>query len=358
MGEQFIGIKLGDELMMKKVLHIGNMKSPFQKELFHFLKLYGLKKRMVFKNYYFAYSPGIIGKSRLMYKVSRLFLLENFIYDLLFVEFLGDHAYYSALLNLRRKPIVVRCHRTELFEYWEKYRNRIVYSSKNVNLIICVSQAMLRRLTKLMPWVKDKSMVIYNSVDPLKFKPMLRNEDGEEKLVIGSLGNLIPSKGFHGLVMVVKRLIDRGYSLELRIGGKGPLEFLLKKLIKRYDLEDRIILDGFIPHKETPKWYNSIDLFILNSRIEGMPTVVLEAMSSGLPVIATAVGGIPEALDKKWLYYPGDLDRLMNLIVEIYNMPPDERRHMGLTNRHRVLKYFDIRKNSQKIIDILARYFK
>ena len=84
-----------------------------------------------------------------------------------------------------------------------------------------------------------------------------------------------------------------------------------------------------------------------------MPTVILEATASELPVVATNVGSIPEAIDNEWLYEPGDLKRLGELIIKVYNMDIDLRKRIGQRNRLKVLKHFNIRTNAKKILKII-----
>ncbi|OYT53158.1 MAG: hypothetical protein B6U76_08935 [Desulfurococcales archaeon ex4484_217_2] len=121
-------------------------------------------------------------------------------------------------------------------------------------------------------------------------------------------------------------------------------------------LKNKVYLEGHIPYERVNEWYHSIDLFVLNSRIEGMPTVILEAMASGLPVVATNVGGIPEVVDRRWTYNFGDTERLKELIIKIYNMPVEERRKIGYRNRLKVLAKFNIRINAKKILKIINNF--
>jgi len=189
-------------------------------------------------------------------------------------------------------------------------------------------------------------------VDPYRFKPKDVLRDKEE-LIVGSLGRLIPLKGFEELIIAVGSLIKQGLKIKLKIGGEGPLSNRLERIIDKLNLKNKVYLEGHIPYEHVNEWYHSIDLFVLNSRTEEMPTVILEAMASGLPVVATNVGGVPEAIDNEWLYEPRDLKRLEELIVKVYNMDIDLRKRIGQRNRLKVLKHFNIRTNAKKILKII-----
>ena len=189
-------------------------------------------------------------------------------------------------------------------------------------------------------------------MDPYRFKPKDVLRDKEE-LIVGSLGRLIPLKGFEELIIAVGSLIKQGLKIKLKIGGEGPLSNRLERIIDKLNLKNKVYLEGHIPYEHVNEWYHSIDLFVLNSRTEEMPTVILEAMASGLPVVATNVGGVPEAIDNEWLYEPRDLKRLEELIVKVYNMDIDLRKRIGQRNRLKVLKHFNIRTNAKKILKII-----
>ncbi|RLE90684.1 MAG: glycosyltransferase family 4 protein, partial [Thermoprotei archaeon] len=155
------------------------------------------------------------------------------------------------------------------------------------------------------------------------------------------------------LIIAVGSLIKQGLKIKLKIGGEGPLSNRLERIIDKLNLKNKVYLEGHIPYEHVNEWYHSIDLFVLNSRTEEMPTVILEAMASGLPVVATNVGGVPEAIDNEWLYEPRDLKRLEELIVKVYNMDIDLRKRIGQRNRLKVLKHFNIRTNAKKILKII-----
>ncbi|BES82376.1 glycosyltransferase family 4 protein [Pyrodictium abyssi] len=345
-----------------RIGYVANLKSPFQKELYRFL----IKKENLYnyKVYHISQlkesnnsTNKIMFPFRLIYQLLNLNILNL---DALLIEFISHEAFFYKILSLHKVPTFVRCHRIELYDYYNNHRKKFLYAIEFATLIMCVSNAMRERLAEIAPHAKYKSIVVYNSVDINKFKPLnleqryVDRRDG--KFVIGSMGRFIESKGFTELIYTVARLIKKGYNnIILEIAGYGPLYYKINKLVEKLNIKKNVIIRGYIPHDETVKWYNSLDMFVLNSKIEGMPTVVLEAMATALPVVATSVGGIPEALDSEWIYEPYNLDRLEDLILKIYNMDPSKRIKIGMKNRLRVIDKFNLEKNSKVIIDLILK---
>ena len=96
---------------------------------------------------------------------------------------------------------------------------------------------------------------------------------------------------------------------KLFIIGEGDLGKKLPEMIMALSLKDRVVLPGGRPHKEIAVWMNEADLLCLPSLTEGVPSVILEALSCGTPVVATNVGGIPEIINDEnlgFLVPPGN----------------------------------------------------
>jgi len=189
-------------------------------------------------NRYFKSGLGIYDRLKARLYLIKLLSEVAWKVNCIFVEFLSDHAYYLTRFQYFKKPVIVRCHRTELYEGWLTRRDRIEYAAKNCNLIICVSNFIRNRLIRLIPEVKSKSVVIYNSVDAKKIKP-IKYYRARKTFVVGSLGRLIPIKGFEELILSVGELIAEGYNIVLKIGGDGPLMNKLKLLVKSMNLKKR-----------------------------------------------------------------------------------------------------------------------
>jgi glycosyltransferase involved in cell wall biosynthesis len=129
-------------------------------------------------------------------------------------------------------------------------------------------------------------VVIPNGVDTTRFYPAAaaKEEEGERngrEVCIGYLGRLSPEKNIISMIKAVKTLdVD---TVRLKIAGAGPLYSKVKRLE-----DDRIRVLGYV--EDAPSFYRSIDVFLLPSKLEAQPIALLEAMASGLPVIATDVG--------------------------------------------------------------------
>lgn len=105
--------------------------------------------------------------------------------------------------------------------------------------------------------------------------------------------------GLMNLIKAMVELEDIREKVHLVIGGKGDLEERLKRLSEEQKIEDSITFSGHISQDDLPKFYRAADFFILpTEKLEGFGMVTLEALATGLPVIATPVGATPEILNQ------------------------------------------------------------
>lgn len=143
--------------------------------------------------------------------------------------------------------------------------------------------------------------VMYNGIDTERFKPdpSLRSQtrarlgiDGDTRLVL-TIGRLAAEKAQVSLIDAFQRM-DRSVPTRLAIAGDGPERAALEARIARYGLGDSAILLGM--RNDIPALLNAADLFVLSSRIEGMPLVIGEALACGRPVVATSAPGVRELM--------------------------------------------------------------
>ncbi len=114
------------------------------------------------------------------------------------------------------------------------------------------------------------------------------------KFVIGYIGRLSEEKGVKYLIEAASILRDKNVDFKLIVVGDGPERAELENLVKERSLEEQVVFVGF--QTDVATWLTTFDVFVLPSLTEGTPMALLEAMSMGIPVIATAVGGVPKVL--------------------------------------------------------------
>jgi glycosyltransferase involved in cell wall biosynthesis len=176
--------------------------------------------------------------------------------------------------------------------------------------------------------------VIHNGVDASFFTPSSVRNSREKQLNVLFSGNLIRRKGAHWLAHIAKRI------------GKNICIYYTQGLRTRNDLEPDPHLKpiGPVPFKEMPGRYRDMDILLLPTVREGLSLAVLEAMSSGLPVVASDCSSLPEQIDDGrggFLCPIGDVDAFadkINFLAE----SPKLRQEMGEYNRARVEKHFTL----------------
>ncbi len=174
-------------------------------------------------------------------------------------------------------------------------RRRILWAARHAAAVVTVSNALRDALVDL--GVDPRGItVLRNGVDLDFFRPMNRGETrrrlGFQGPTLLSVGNLIESKGHHVAIESLPHLPD----VTLVIAGDGEDAARLAALATSAGVADRVRFVGSIPQLELRDYYTASDALVLASSREGMPNVVLESLACGTPVIATAVGGIPEVL--------------------------------------------------------------
>ena len=143
-----------------------------------------------------------------------------------------------------------------------------------------------------------------------------------EAYVISAVGRLSTEKRFDLYIEVCAQLMPRLPEARFMLVGGGKQEESLRALASRLGLEDKLLFTGLT--REMGSVYAATDLLMLTSDTEGTPHVLLEAMGSGIPVVATSVGGIPEFItsgEHGLLVPPGDRDALAESVLSVHDHP-------------------------------------
>lgn len=152
------------------------------------------------------------------------------------------------------------------------------------------------------------------------------------------LGLLGKNKGIYDLLECIRdHKVEFQGKLQLYIGGNGEIEHV-KQLIKEYGIADITIFEGWVSGDKKIELLNKSDAYILPSYKEGLPISILEAMSYGMPIISTPVGGIPEIVsngENGYLVEPGNKEDIYIAIISLLN-DSDLRNRMGRISLSRV----------------------
>jgi glycosyltransferase involved in cell wall biosynthesis len=139
------------------------------------------------------------------------------------------------------------------------------------------------------------------------------------------------------------------------LAGDGPLQGRLRQEADTLKIRERV---RFLNTRhDIPDILAASDLFVLSSDVEGLPLAVMEAMAAGLPVVATAVGGVPELLTdgrEGLIVAPGDADALKAAIARLIDSP-DQRKTMGRCAESKALATFDIARTVRSYVGLYKK---
>jgi glycosyltransferase involved in cell wall biosynthesis len=243
----------------------------------------------------------------------------------------------------RRTPLYYALDRAVLRRY-----DRVICVSGDI-LERCVSHGVKASRCELLP----------NAVDSAVYARRRSSRDAKEqlqlspeRLLIGAVGRLSSEKRLDLIIRAVDEIIRSGSPVDLVIAGSGGELERLQALIAELGHEDRIRVLGH--QADMVPLYDAMDVVVSASEREGLPNVLLEAMAMGIPVVATAIAGVPDLIDdgrNGLLVEPGDLaglrDTLRQLIVS-----PELRARLSSAARSNVVNDHDLAVRIRRVAEI------
>ncbi len=224
-----------------------------------------------------------------------------------------------------------------------------------IDRYITVSQGFKRYLIDKVHVRPDRIMTICNGVDTAKFCPVEHKPQdvaprgfiGPESVVVGSVGRLQPVKDQATLIRAVAQLAHSNAAikakLRLVIVGDGPLRDALTRLVDGLDIGGITWFAG--DRQDVSRVLRLFDVFVLPSLAEGISNTILEAMATGLPIIASQVGGntelVQDGLNGR-LIPSGDGPRLVQVLADYLNQPALRHDH-GTASRRLVIEKFSLK---------------
>lgn len=258
------------------------------------------------------------------------------------------HAHALGLLatSIARKPKVVLS-RKVCFPIRKNPLSKLKYRTKRIDRIIAVSEGVKSLLIK--GGIRsEKIIIIHDGIDIEKFRKVRNNRylynefdlDSKGPLV-GMVAALSSTKDHQNFLEAAARVKEELSRVRFLVVGEGELRRELEYLTKKLELEKSVVFTGF--RNDIPQILSVLNLFVLSSRSEALPNSILDAMASGLPVVATKVGGIPEIVKdgvNGILVPPRDPRALARAIITLLK---DKKRasRMGLAGQ-KIVKDFTV----------------
>jgi len=215
---------------------------------------------------------------------------------------------------------------------------------------------------------KNKVILSYHGLDLHRFRcnrPQYTPHDGSDPahpVTILSVGRAVPKKGYPGLLQALSEVSDDLNWRFIHIGG-GPLLEKLKKIAKSLEINRKIEWLGPRSQETVLEYYRHCDFFVLNCRIgedgdrDGLPNVLVEAQSQGLPVISSGISGVPELITHQHngILVESENPQSLSRAIERFIGFPDIRRKMGMAGHKIVTERFDMDENHRELQQRLER---
>jgi len=249
----------------------------------------------------------------------------------------------SRLLNI---GFSFTAHRGDILEEKTLLNEKV----KRANFVIAISQYNKKVLLREAPETESRKIkTIHLGVDTKVFLPCPQANQGPPVLL--AVGYLLARKGHEYLIEACRLLKARGIAYRCVIVGEGPKRKELENLIHRYNMEREVELAGSAPHESIQRYYNRADIFVHPALSEGIPVVLMEAMSKGLPVIATRITGVPELVQHEEngiLVSPANVVELIEGMTRLLK-DKEFRTRLGNNATRTIVQRFNIDVNALKV---------
>jgi len=303
-------------------------------------------------------------------------IVKEYNIDIIHAHFLYPEGLCSLFAKRRtHSPLIVTTHGYELNVVPEigyglllrrEYLPLVKTVLKEADLVIAVSKELYKKAKTL----DSKSNVVYlpNAVNTKVFCPPKSLEEKleirrnllnlhENHFVLINTRHLTPVYDHSTIIAslaYLKRINPTLYRrTRLIIIGDGPLRKYIRLLAYKLNVIKNVIIVGYKPRNLISKFLKAADVFVNTSLSEGMPLSILEAMATGLPVISTPVGGIPDIIKDKengFLVSPKNYKELALALQKLFEGNMSIK--MGIFNRHKVMNNFSIGKRINKLIKL------
>lgn len=250
----------------------------------------------------------------------------------------------------------------------QRIENRTVFlldrwANRYADWFVAVSESCRNFLIQSEDIPEHKITLVANAIDSDHYRPgTIPRLEARQKFslppeapVLAGVGRLTPQKNFLLFLDVVADLQREIPDLHILLAGTGPEDSLLRQHAASLGIADRVVFAGYVA--DSREVYAAADFLLMPSRFEGLPMTLLEAMSSGLPVVASALDGIAEVISSGAdgvLAPPGDRDGFVRAVCELWRNA-SARKTMGQAARETIEARYSARRMVSQIEEIYAR---
>lgn len=260
-------------------------------------------------------------------------------FDLIYVHYLTHHIpVLLFMLAFKSKPIVVNVHGSDI--------NALLYNSilrfwggfilKRIDLLVVPTEEFQNKVMHRFPFMVAQKIVISPSggIDEKLFYP-IPNKMNAHPLMLGFISRFVEEKGWGDFLEALAKLKEAQIPFRALMGGKGPDESRIRLKIKELGLDAYVDMRGFIKQGDLSNVYNQLSVYIFPTHRDSLGLTGLEAMSCGIPVIASDIDGGPSTYvvhgKNGYLFAPKNSQELFETIVR-FNDLSDEEKNMLSTN--------------------------
>jgi colanic acid/amylovoran biosynthesis glycosyltransferase len=241
-------------------------------------------------------------------------------------------------------------------ELLDMQAHKLARKVRAADAVICTSDFVRSQLLSLVPEPGGTHLVTLRcGVDRTIFHPPAEPPDGTPVEILNVAG-MSARKGHRVLLDALAELDRRGVDFHAKLVGDGPERAALEEHVGNLGLDDRVTFMGALGEHVVPGLYRRADIFCLPSFAEGVPTVLMEAMASELPVVTTHIMGVPELVrdGHSGLVIPPARSDALADALEALAGDPELRRKLGRAARERVESEYDLHRSAVQLARLLG----
>jgi glycosyltransferase involved in cell wall biosynthesis len=304
---------------------------------------------------------------RFVRRVTDILMARGTVFDAAIGHGAAAAAFVPLVSAGRVRRLIVNPHGMEEFSatglkypFLTQQRALVRHAARHADRAIATDSVLVPAVTRNLRLPPDRVAVVPNGIDVARVDRLTGSVAPPEDIppVIVSLARIEPNKGLDVLAAALGACRDQlptGWRWEHI--GDGAARAHVQAAIERAGIAARAQLLGRLPEEEMHRRLATATLFVHPSRYEGSPIVILEAMTHRLPIVASAVGGIPDNVipgETGWLVQPDDRDGLADAIMEALKTDPLALRAMGTRGRSRVLAHFSLDHVVEELVALLC----